>query len=884
MRAKQLIYTSWKNGDAPNKGFMVYSKSSGITDAEAREITDTMKYRPLASLPYSPTWEQIEGSFPRNAAYFRLSSGNYCLAQASYLGMDYSGRLGNYIIHAFVFDGKPMLNALNFIRSDFFRRFMTEEELNAPSNPPPLPEIEVVEPKNAIFEDDLFRFFTAERAEILEFLLQATIEAVKSDQSVYLYDDEPNLTMWYHALSVCLPEELAQKITFTTYAFGTTTNRTIQSIVDRGAMFSYNQALMTGKFVFELKSNLINRKISISNYVKNVVALFMRDPAEVPRFTKQIGEHMQEADYDIDTAIDLVHFYQADKAWFTSPEKLSHILEMAEKGQDGEQVLKCLHTILDNNAMLPMSEAKKLYEYLFAHSDDIGKDKIIGEYYHTSVLSGVNTAGGVSASAETVIAGAPFDWGNFSRFIQRNETVDRFLSDKNNSPLSLYLLLRSVSKTTTAGEEEILHKVFFRCISDSLDRRDLNFAQLTLNCCKSISPVLFKRVLDQIENSDPDFYRDDNCQFLFALMDLLKDTSLNSRILSQLILRNPGSSILAAQYEAYSVSHVWEVQEFERSNSSDPFIRSFFEKIFSVRFASSVNVTQNQLERYFHTVFLCGNDQGNLFLQKLSDFLNRLAPEQRIEEAVRWARLAENKVGQQDFWELIGHSVFEQPFEILLKVYHNAEVDWLAAYLGNKWKWRFDRWEAVRFGMRFCAAIRDDRAYQTLMEDVVRYDFFGGMSQKDRKSFVDRFGTEVFKVCEKGFMQIGSYRDPVAVAQALFLPLSLADGFGKLFSDWLMQYWGKDTDKLVRYFTVALTVALNSARSGTTNADSLLNCMNDFCNALGSGKRKKLEKAILTDNRVQITQEVRKYFEDYEKNGATQKRGLMGFIKGRNKK
>ena len=38
MRASQYIYTSWKNGDSPNKGFMVYSKSADITETETSEI------------------------------------------------------------------------------------------------------------------------------------------------------------------------------------------------------------------------------------------------------------------------------------------------------------------------------------------------------------------------------------------------------------------------------------------------------------------------------------------------------------------------------------------------------------------------------------------------------------------------------------------------------------------------------------------------------------------------------------------------------------------------------------------------------------------------------------------------------------------------------
>lgn len=108
MKASQLIYTSWKNGDSPNKGYMVYSKSQDISDSEVDDIKKVMKYVPPLSLSPTPTKEEITADFPYNFAYFKLNSGRVCISLATYLGKDYSNRYGNYLIYALVLDEEDL--------------------------------------------------------------------------------------------------------------------------------------------------------------------------------------------------------------------------------------------------------------------------------------------------------------------------------------------------------------------------------------------------------------------------------------------------------------------------------------------------------------------------------------------------------------------------------------------------------------------------------------------------------------------------------------------------------------------------------------------------------------------------------------------------------
>ena len=72
MEVLQYIYTSWKNGDSTEKGYMIYSKSQGITEAECIAIKDAMQYVAPKELNLAPTAEEIAEVFPYAFSYFIL--------------------------------------------------------------------------------------------------------------------------------------------------------------------------------------------------------------------------------------------------------------------------------------------------------------------------------------------------------------------------------------------------------------------------------------------------------------------------------------------------------------------------------------------------------------------------------------------------------------------------------------------------------------------------------------------------------------------------------------------------------------------------------------------------------------------------------------------
>ena len=64
MEALQYIYTSWKNGDSTEKGYMIYSRSQGITEEECSAIKCAMQYLAPKELTPAPTEQEIADVFP----------------------------------------------------------------------------------------------------------------------------------------------------------------------------------------------------------------------------------------------------------------------------------------------------------------------------------------------------------------------------------------------------------------------------------------------------------------------------------------------------------------------------------------------------------------------------------------------------------------------------------------------------------------------------------------------------------------------------------------------------------------------------------------------------------------------------------------------------
>lgn len=217
MEALQYIYTSWKNGDSTEKGYMIYSRSDGITESECSAIKDAMQYLAPKELTLTPTPQEIADIFPYAFSYFVLPTGRGCVAQSTYLGKDYSGRYGNYIIHALIFDINDLpCRPAEFFAEPYIKTAMTQEELDAPSPVPPLPPLHISEYASVINDEQLNEFLFDKEDEFAQ-LISMILASQDAGIPFYLNDSRENLVLWSAAVQRILPSRLAKKFMFNTY-------------------------------------------------------------------------------------------------------------------------------------------------------------------------------------------------------------------------------------------------------------------------------------------------------------------------------------------------------------------------------------------------------------------------------------------------------------------------------------------------------------------------------------------------------------------------------------------------------------------------------------------------------------------------------------------
>lgn len=383
MKAKQYIYTSWKNGNNPDKGFMIYSKSEDITKEECENIKFVMQYTPPADLPAAPSKDQIFEEFPYSFAFFKLNSGRLCIAQSTYLGKDYSGRFGNYIIYALVFEEKELcFYPTQFFGEKFIKLNMTNEELNASSPVAPLKELEINSWGN-IVNDELLMEFISEREYEFAYLLSAFIYAKQTGMSIYINDTREHLVLWMAAIHRVLPIKTVKNITFNTYVFDhkkfgsnkakeSGLNLTCLGVRPDANYFNYSNGCKSSRqIVMDFKENYITDKINVFDFTKELAASYSLDMEIINEFIKFLDKiKFYDFNKTLDKAFKFFKLIKLNKLGLDD----SDIIDIINFGvkyctQDlNSQAAAKMADIIHKDKILNIKTASKVFCYLYKYA------------------------------------------------------------------------------------------------------------------------------------------------------------------------------------------------------------------------------------------------------------------------------------------------------------------------------------------------------------------------------------------------------------------------------------------------------------------------------------------------------------------------------------
>ncbi len=228
MQVLQLFYTSCETGLSSGKGFQTYSMSSGIRAEERREIESLCNYRPPEDLPTQPIPEEIFNLFPITFGCRQLQSGRYVVWQITYLGQDYSGRYGNYFVHALVLEPTTLdfntlaVYPIQWYRSKVFRQCLTDSEAAVTSSPEPLPvlDIQKLVPNPDLTFAEVASFLKEDdRRTLLAPLFSALLDYPTTHRRLVLVDEPASIPYWMAALQLAFPKKLVPHLSFLTYTY-----------------------------------------------------------------------------------------------------------------------------------------------------------------------------------------------------------------------------------------------------------------------------------------------------------------------------------------------------------------------------------------------------------------------------------------------------------------------------------------------------------------------------------------------------------------------------------------------------------------------------------------------------------------------------------------
>lgn len=290
MKALQYIFTSWRNGDLDDKGYRIYSMSEGISNEECTEIKKLMRYVSPKDLKINPSPEEI-ASYPYNFTAFTLSSGRLCVGQTTYLGKDYSGRFGNYIIHALVTDKDEMDHCpVSLYAQDCIKLCLTQEEQDATPPIPPLEPLDL-DTLTAVVDLDTVLQFAVNRESELAYMTACVLAAKEKGIPFYVNDTVDNLVLWCAAIQLGLPHRNALNFSFATYVGDSDDIRSsgiridLAGVRSSAGFFNYGVEKSSNRhIVMDLDSGAMTENVPVTRYAKALAKAYAYDYGIIEEF------------------------------------------------------------------------------------------------------------------------------------------------------------------------------------------------------------------------------------------------------------------------------------------------------------------------------------------------------------------------------------------------------------------------------------------------------------------------------------------------------------------------------------------------------------------------------------------------------------------------
>lgn len=275
----QAYYTSCETGLRGSKGFQINAASDSINPSVLQQIERLGLYVPPISAPSRPTAEEIEG-FPVSLLYQRLSDGGALLAQAKYLGTDYSGRFGNYFTHSLVaLDPAQDIKGKGLLPVELWRSETWETRESASKSLAPLDEPRA----GSVINLEAVEEFLHEnnRMQHLPRFLTAVEDALSTGRRIIIVADDETIALWIAAASYSLPSHLALRLTFNTYVKNPYQSESLIVGTTSDSDFKFASHEIEHQYsVFDFQGERFTPIVDVSGFAVEIAAAYRDNNAE----------------------------------------------------------------------------------------------------------------------------------------------------------------------------------------------------------------------------------------------------------------------------------------------------------------------------------------------------------------------------------------------------------------------------------------------------------------------------------------------------------------------------------------------------------------------------------------------------------------------------
>jgi len=403
MHVLQTEYTSCRRGLGAGSGFQMRRASRGVTPDELAEIARLGNYRSPnfpASIPVA------DRAYPVALRYLPLQSGRRALIHSAYSGLDYSGRGGNFMAHALVFqDGPPAQLPTDYFDWAGWKSSLSSDE---DTNDPPS-ELEALDLSQMSVPENGPNIIGSDQKALLTDLVSSLFFIQETGRKIVIRADATDGVSWIAAILQLLPFRHALKLSVSTYQFDATDCADINATVE-GTRFSFNQTQRDIEFfIFEPRTGLRSRLPSTNadlsaaaqRYARTVSEWLFDEPNILAEYKRFAAGFLQD-DVDRSLADGLSLFVQSRADTLVTDDQFSRLASFVKhftRPGAWARSVELLRHLLKNFAGRPTTGSiKQVMEVIFCAKDTAGTKQLSEFGFDAWQELFLDTVGGGNAS------------------------------------------------------------------------------------------------------------------------------------------------------------------------------------------------------------------------------------------------------------------------------------------------------------------------------------------------------------------------------------------------------------------------------------------------------------------------------------------------------